>query len=277
MTDKMSIEKEAALRALGAEVVRTPSDAPSSSPDSNIGVSQRLQREIPGGVILDQYGNPNNPIAHEENTGPEIIDAIVNTPSTSSQPSSGKVDVIIAGAGTGGTVTGLSRVIKKHNPKSIIVGIDPCGSILAYPDSINEPTKDQFYIVEGIGYDFVPDVLDRDPNVVNEWVKTTDEESFSHVKKIMRTEGMLVGGSSGSALAGTLKWFRESEEGKRVARTEGLNVVVIFADGIRNYMSKPWFLQMTMEAEPSPLNVQIKNILKNPDLARPTAKLSNKL
>ncbi|GLB41908.1 putative pyridoxal-phosphate dependent enzyme [Lyophyllum shimeji] len=262
LPNKMSLEKEASLRALGAEVVRTPTEAAWDSPESHIGVAQRLQREIPYGVILDQYRNVNNPLAHELTTGPEIIEAVVSTPSTSARPSSGKVDVIVAGAGTGGTITGLSRAMKKaHNNDCIVVAVDPKGSILAYPDELNKAEEGKPYIVEGIGYDFVPDVLSRDVSDIDHWVKTSDDEAFDAVKTIMRQEGLLVGGSSGSALSGALKWLR-SEAGQKFAETEGMNVVMLFADGIRNYMSKPWFLNIAMQAEPSPLAGVIAQILK---------------
>ncbi|THG99801.1 hypothetical protein EW026_g2618 [Hermanssonia centrifuga] len=262
MPNKMSLEKEAALRALGAEVVRTPTEAAWDSPDSHIGVALKLQREIPGGIILDQYRNLNNPLAHELTTGPEIIDAVTSTPSTTAKPSSEKVDVLVAGAGTGGTITGISRAIKKtHNRDCIVVGVDPKGSILACPDTLNVEGAGSLYIVEGIGYDFIPDVLSRDTADVNSWIKTDDEESFEAVRKLMRLEGLLVGGSSGSALSGALRWLK-SAEGKCIAEKKGANVVVLLADGIRNYMSKPWFLKMALEAEPSPLAKRISDILK---------------
>ncbi|TBU30616.1 cystathionine beta-synthase [Dichomitus squalens] len=262
LPNKMSLEKEAALRALGAEVVRTPTEAAWDSPESHIGVAQRLQREIPGGIILDQYRNVNNPLAHEYTTGPEIIEAVTSTPSTVSQPSSGKVDVLVAGAGTGGTITGLSRAIKKkHNKDCIVVGVDPKGSILAYPDELNTDSVGAQYVVEGIGYDFIPDVLSRDPADVDEWLKTSDDEAFAAVRLLMRHEGLLVGGSSGSALSGALRWLR-SDKGRAIAQTKGLNVVVLLPDGIRNYMSKPWFLKMALEAEPSPLARRIAEVLK---------------
>ncbi|CDO76302.1 hypothetical protein BN946_scf184917.g18 [Trametes cinnabarina] len=282
MPNKMSLEKEAALRALGAEVVRTPTEAAWDSPESHIGVALRLQREIPGGIILDQYRNVrlsgchsprdhsfkrmwqvNNPLAHEYTTGPEIVDAVVATPSTEEHPSSGKVDVLIAGAGTGGTITGISRAIKKtHNKDCIVVGVDPKGSILAYPDTLNEDGKGAQYVVEGIGYDFIPDVLSRDPADVNEWLKTSDEEAFEAVRLLMRHEGLLVGGSSGSALSGALRWLHSTEKGRAIAQTKGANVVILLPDGIRNYMSKPWFLKMALEAEPSPLARRIADVLK---------------
>ncbi|KAJ6493514.1 tryptophan synthase beta subunit-like PLP-dependent enzyme [Mycena vitilis] len=262
LPNKMSLEKEAALRALGAEVVRTPTEAAWDSPESHIGVAKKLQRRIPGGIILDQYRNVNNPLIHELTTGPEIIDAVVSTPSTAARPSSGKVDVVVAGAGTGGTISGISRAVKKtHNKECIIVGVDPKGSILALPESLNTADNGAQYIVEGIGYDFIPDVLSRDPAIVDSWIKTGDEESFAAVRVLMRSEGLLVGGSSGSALSGVEKWLK-TEAGQRVAQTAGMNVVLILADGIRNYMSKPWFLSMAMDAEPSELAGNIADALK---------------
>ncbi|GBE86552.1 Cystathionine beta-synthase [Sparassis crispa] len=260
MPDKMSLEKEAALRALGAEVVRTPTEAAWDSPESHIGVARKLEREIPGGVILDQYGNVNNPLAHEFTTGPEIIEAVASTPSTPDRPSSGKVDALVAGAGTGGTITGLSRAIKKtHNHDCVVVGVDPEGSILAAPESLNTEHAGIQYVVEGIGYDFIPAVLSR--HEVDTWIKTSDDEAFAAVRKLMRTEGLLVGGSSGSALSGALEWLK-TEQGKAIAQTKGANVVILLADGIRNYMSKTWFLKMALESEPTPLGSRIADILK---------------
>ncbi|KAF8141544.1 pyridoxal phosphate-dependent enzyme beta subunit [Boletus edulis] len=229
---KMSREKEALLRALGARVVRTPDSEPWDSPNSHLGVAQRLQREIPHAVILDQYRNvrvgsydaqPNNPLAHEYTTGPEIIDAVTSTPSSPLWPSSMK--------GTGGTITGISRALKKtHNPDCIVVGIDPVGSILAFPDSLNEHGISKPYVVEGIGYDFIPEVLSRDPADIDTWLKSTDEEAYKAVERLMRKEGLLVGGSSGSALSGALTWLK-SEQGRKFAETEGMNVVVLLPDG----------------------------------------------
>lgn len=192
---------------------------------------------------------PNNPLAHELTTGPEIIEAIVSTPGTAERPSSGKVDAIIAGAGTGGTITGLSRAIKKnHNKSAIVVGVDPVslntpfvvpavsdstclqkGSILALPESLNAEDSGSSYIVEGIGYDFIPDVLARAQ--VDVWLKTSDDESFAAVRRLMRSEGLLVGGSSGSALSGALRWLRDDEQGRQIAKTKGANVVVLLPDG----------------------------------------------
>ena len=193
----------------------------------------------------------NNPLAHELTTAPEIIAAVTSTPSTPAHPSSGKVDVFVAGAGTGGTVSGTARGLKKsHNKDCIVVGVDPVrsstpppsprayssltltqvGSLLAVPASINETGKGDSYIVEGIGYDFAPEVLTREPGMINTWVKTNDKDAFGAVQLLMRHEGMLVGGSSGSALTGALAWLR-SEGGREIAQSPGKNVVVLLPDG----------------------------------------------
>ncbi|KAF8966293.1 tryptophan synthase beta subunit-like PLP-dependent enzyme, partial [Flammula alnicola] len=167
---------------------------------------------------------------------------------------------VVAGAGTGGTVTGISRAIKKmHNPDCTVIGVDPKGSILALPESLNTADNGAQYIVEGIGYDFVPDVLCHDD--VDVWLKTSDEEAFAAVQQMMRSKGLLVGGSSGSALSGALRWLK-SDEGKAVANTSGKNVVVLLPDGIRNYMSEPWFLKIAMDQEASPLSGTIAQILQ---------------
>ncbi|KAG6333040.1 hypothetical protein ID866_6048 [Astraeus odoratus] len=269
MPNKMSREKEVLLRALGAEVVRTPDEEPWDSPKSHIGippanwwlahslttagVAKRLQQEIPHAIILDQYCNVNNPLAHEYTTGPEIIDAVVSTPSTPTKPSSLKVDVFVAGAGTGGSITGVSRALKKsHNSQCIVVGADPIGSVFALPEYLNviDGEGPHPYVIEGIGHRFIPQVLSRDPTDVDHWVKTSDNEAFQAVQRLMRSEGLLVGGSSGSALSAALAWFK-TDHGRKVAQTQGLNVVILLPDGIRNYMSKEWFLDFALGSSPS--------------------------
>ncbi|GJJ11284.1 hypothetical protein Clacol_005516 [Clathrus columnatus] len=276
-TDASYQEKETLLRALGAEVVRTPTAAPWDSEASHIGVANRLQKRIPNAVILDQYRNPNNPLAHELTTGPEIIAAV--TASTSSRLSSGKVDAFIAGAGTGGTITGVARAIKKtHNKNVAIVAVDPVGSVLAVPEALNSEGNNLPYVVEGIGYDFVPEVLSRDE--VDVWLKTNDQEAFAASHRLIRTEGLLVGGSSGSAMAGALKWLK-GEGWNSVGGVEGANAVVLLPDGsvsecsmrnfkfltlspidrIRNYMSKPWFRDTILNRPPSHLAQTISRLL----------------
>ena len=211
MPEKMSREKQVVLEALGAEIIRTPTEAAFDSPDSHIGVAARLQRELPNAHILDQYSNPANPDAHFEGTGQEILDDL-----------GGKVDMVVMGAGTGGTLSGVARKIKQHAPSCLIVGADPIGSLLAGPAPIAS------YKVEGIGYDFIPKVLDR--SLVDVWVKTADRESFQLARRLISEEGLLCGGSSGSALYAALKEARKLQRGQ--------NCVVILPDGVRNYMTK---------------------------------------
>uniref|UniRef100_A0A9J7XF09 Cystathionine beta-synthase n=1 Tax=Cyprinus carpio carpio TaxID=630221 RepID=A0A9J7XF09_CYPCA len=216
MPEKMSMEKVDVLRALGAEIVRTPTSARFDSPESHVGVAWRLKNEIPNAHILDQYRNPSNPLAHYDTTAEEILEQC-----------DGKIDMLVAGAGTGGTITGVARKLKEKCPNIKIVGVDPEGSILAEPEELNKTDKTQ-YEVEGIGYDFIPTVMDR--SVVDSWYKSTDEESFAMSRMLIREEGLLCGGSSGTAMAAALHVAKELEEGQRC--------VVILPDSIRNYMSK---------------------------------------
>ena len=150
LPEKMSQEKVDVLQALGAQIIRTPSDAVFDAPDSHFSVARRLQQEIPNSHILDQYNNRSNPEAHYLGTAEELI-----------QQCQGKIDMVVAGVGTGGTITGLAKRLKEHNPDIQIVGVDPEGSILAVPDSLNDKHRLELYQVEGIGYDFIPNVLDR--------------------------------------------------------------------------------------------------------------------
>ncbi|KZV99992.1 pyridoxal phosphate-dependent enzyme, beta subunit [Exidia glandulosa HHB12029] len=258
LPEKMSLEKEATLRALGAEVVRTPTAATWDSEESHIGVAKKLQRNIPHAVILDQYSNPNNPLAHELGTGPEILAAVATLDNSSKT-----VDVCVAGAGTGGTVTGVSRALKASNKDCVIVAVDPKGSILAVPDTLNDDARGEMYVVEGIGYDFVPEVLDRDKPTVDVWVKMDDSAAFTAAHRLMRLEGLLVGGSSGTALAGALQYLKSEEGWARFGNVEGKNVVVILPDGLRNYIGKPWFLDATLRAPATPLANQISQILRS--------------
>lgn len=215
----MSPEKVAVLRALGATIIRTPTQAAYDSPESHIGVAKRLQKEIPNSHILDQYANQDNPLAHEHGTAEEIW-----------RQSGGKIKAIVAGAGTGGTITGLAKGLRKHNPDIKVIAADPFGSILALPESLNEQHANEPYKVEGIGYDFIPDVLDR--KSIDKWYKTDDRESFAYARRLIAEEGLLVGGSSGSAIAAMVKGVKDLGLGK------GDMVVVILPDSIRSYLSK---------------------------------------
>lgn len=211
MPEKMSKEKQIVLESLGAEIVRTPTEAAFDDPDSHISVATKLQKQLPNAHILDQYSNPSNPNVHYENTATEILEDL-----------NGKVDMVVMGAGTGGTITGVAKKLKEKIPGVIVVGADPEGSLLAGPAHISS------YKVEGIGYDFIPDVLDR--SLVDHWVKTNDRKSFQLARRLIKEEGLLCGGSSGSALMAALIWAEKLQPNQ--------NCVVILPDGIRNYMTK---------------------------------------
>jgi cystathionine beta-synthase len=219
LPEKMSAEKVAVLKALNATIIRTPTAAAYDSPESHIGVARRLEKEIPNAHILDQYGNPDNPLAHELGTAEEIWNQ-----------TSGTVTAAVAGAGTGGTITGLARGLHKHNKNIKIIAADPEGSILALPANLNDTNANQPYKVEGIGYDFIPDVLDQ--KLVNTWYKTNDQDSFHYARRLIAEEGLLVGGSSGSAIAALAAAHRDNHF------TADDIVVVILPDSIRSYLSK---------------------------------------
>ncbi|GAA5890263.1 hypothetical protein JCM5296_002866 [Sporobolomyces johnsonii] len=240
MPEKMSREKQNTLKAVGAEIIRTPTEAAHDSPESHIGVANRLVREIPHAVMLDQYNNPANPDAHYHTTALEILASLTSSPSTAAHPSSGTVDLIVAGAGTGGTITGLSKRLRESNPALISLGVDPVGSVLARPESLNvlKEGESAIYRQEGTGYDFVPQVLDH--RYVSEWVKTNDEVAFSTTRRLIRTEGLLVGGSSGASVWAALQWLKSDEGYKKIGGVEGKNVVIILPDSIRNYITSTW-------------------------------------
>ncbi|KAF8540828.1 cystathionine beta-synthase [Trichophaea hybrida] len=220
LPEKMSAEKVSVLRALGAEIVRTPTEAAFDSPESHIGVAKQLEKEIPNSHILDQYGNVNNPLAHEFGTAEEIWEQV-----------GGHIDAVVAGAGTGGTITGIAKGLRKHNPAVTVIAADPVGSVLALPETLND--SHEGYKVEGIGYDFIPDVLDQ--KVVDTWIKTTDRTSFVLARRLIKEEGFLCGGSSGSAFAAMVEALTTSHpELNHPDKT----IVVVFPDSVRNYITK---------------------------------------
>ena len=210
MPDKMSEDKVSLLRAYGAEVVITPTAVPPDSPESYNGVAERLAREIPGAFRPNQFANPDNPLAHYHGTGPEIWAA-----------TGGAVDVLVAGMGTAGTISGTGRYLKEQKPSLVVVGADPEGSILS--GDTPRPFK-----VEGIGEDFIPRTLDR--QVIDEMIRVSDRDSFLAARRLAREEGILAGGSSGTALAAALVYARRLEEGR--------TIVVILPDTGRNYIGK---------------------------------------
>jgi cystathionine beta-synthase len=214
MPDKMSTEKIALLRAYGAEVVVCPTAVPRESPQSYYSVADRLTREIPGAFQPNQYFNPANPAAHEATTGPEIW-----------RQTDGRITHFVAGMGTGGTITGVGRVLKRHNPNIQIVGADPVGSIY----SAGEHFTPKIYKVEGIGEDFMPSTMDL--SLVDRIEVVDDKESFLIARRVTREEGILIGGSSGSAVAAALRVAYELDDPNAL-------VVVMLPDTGRNYLSK---------------------------------------
>ena len=211
MPEKMSLEKEVVLEALGAKIIRTPTEVSHDDPKSLFGVAKRLQKETPNSHILDQYSNNNNPDAHYNGTAQEILDEFGDN-----------LDMVVISAGTGGTITGIAKKLKESITNIEIVGVDPIGSILGGGSEVLP------YHVEGIGYDFFPDVLDN--SLVDRYIKTNDEDSFAMAKRLIKEEGLLIGGSCGAAVWGAIEAAKTLDSNK--------NVLVILPDSIRNYLSK---------------------------------------
>src|SRR5438874_1567433 len=210
MTDKVSEEKRSLLRAYGAEVVICPSSVTHDSPEHYKNVAHRLADEIPGACCPDQYSNPANPAAHYASTGPEIW-----------RDTAGRISAFVAGIGTGGTITGTARYLKDQNPNVKVIGADPPGSV--YSGDTPKPYK-----VEGIGMDLYPG--NYDPSVVDEVIRIDDRTSFYWARRLAHEEGILVGGSAGTALGAALTY----------ARRLGPNdiVVVLLPDTGRGYLTK---------------------------------------
>jgi len=226
MPDKMSEEKRRLLRALGAHVVIAPTNVPADSPENYYNVARRIVRETPNAYMPDQYSNPNNPLVHYSTTGPEIW-----------KQTDGKVDVVVIGMGTGGTVTGVGKFLKERNPAVKVIGVDTEGSILhSRFHKVAEAAHP--YKVEGIGEDFMPKTLVFD--YMDEVIQVSDKDAFLTARRLAREEGLLVGGSSGAAMHATLQVAK--------GLTKDNVVVVLFSDTGRNYLSKmysdEWMLEL---------------------------------
>jgi cystathionine beta-synthase len=217
MADKQSAEKQALLRAYGAEVVLCPTNVAPESPESYYSVAARLARDIPGAFKPDQYWNMENPTAHEKTTGPEIW-----------AQTAGRITHLVASVGTGGTVSGTARFLKARNPAIRVIGADPEGSVLSGDTA-------RPYLTEGVGEDFFPGTYD--PEVVDRWVRVSDRDAFAMARRITREEGILAGESCGTAMLAAL------DEAARLMREEPGTaaqavIVVILPDSGRNYLSK---------------------------------------
>lgn len=217
MPDKMSEEKIRALRAFGAKVVLTPTAVEPSDPRSYYSVSRKLAEETPGAFYANQYHNPQNPVTHYVSTGPEIWEQM-----------DGKIDVLVCGMGTGGTISGIGKFLKEKNPKIKVVGVDPVGSLYYDYFKTGAMTDAYSYKVEGIGEDFLPSTMDF--QYVDDVVRVNDRECFEMTRALVREEGVFCGGSCGAAVVGALKYCQ--------LRDEALNVLVILPDSAARYLSK---------------------------------------
>jgi len=219
LPDKMSSEKIRLLRAYGAQVVVTPSGVPPEHPQSHYSVAKRIASEIPGAFYPNQYVNHGNPDAHYGSTGPEIAEQLGPGPCA-----------VVATVGTGGTLSGVGRYLKEHRPEVRVIAVDPAGSVLASAFRTGTPGAAVPYLVEGIGEDMVPRTIDF--KVMDEFVEVGDAESFRMARRLASEEGLFVGGSSGSAVVGAMKWLA------RRPLPEGATVLVILPDSGDRYLSK---------------------------------------
>lgn len=245
LPDKMSLEKIQLLRAFGARVIVTPTNVEPDDPNSYYSVARRVTEETPNAILANQYFNPSNPKTHELTTGPELW-----------QQTDGKIDVFVTGVGTGGTITGVSRYLKKQNPNIKIVGVDPVGSLLYEHFKTGKLGQAHGYKIEGIGEDFVPGSYDV--TAVDDMVQVGDKESFLMTRQLVREEGLFVGISSGSAVVGALKYAREQK-----LDADQL-VVVLLPDTGSRYLSKvfndDWMRENQM-LDPSWIGASVETLL----------------
>jgi cystathionine beta-synthase len=217
MPDKMSMEKVNMLKSFGAEVVITPTDVPGDSPQHYVETAKRIARETPNGFYVNQYHNPLNIDAHELSTGPEIW-----------SDTDGKFDAFVAGAGTGGTVSGVGRFLKKKAPHIKVIGVDPIGSVHYHYFYTKTMPTPHVYKVEGVGEDILCDAMDY--SVVDEFFQVNDKESFSMARRLVREEGLFCGGSSGSNVHIAVEIAKKLGPGK--------TVVTVLCDSATRYTTK---------------------------------------
>jgi len=215
MADKQSSEKQQLLRAYGAEVVLCPTNVAPESPESYYSVAARLARDIPGAFKPDQYWNAENPAAHERTTGPELWDQ-----------TDGRITHFVASVGTGGTITGAAHALKTRNPAIQVIGADPEGSVLSGDTA-------RPYLTEGVGEDFLPGTYD--PEVIDRWVRVSDRDAFAMARRLTREEGILSGGSCGTAMVAAREVVRDLTA---TPDGDGAVVVVLLPDSGRSYLSK---------------------------------------
>ncbi len=218
--DKMSLEKVTHLKSLGAQVIFTRSDVGKDHPDYYHNVAEKIIKDTPNAFYANQFSNPANIMAHEETTGPEIFEQMEKN-----------LDAFIAGVGTGGTITGVGRYLKKVSPETQVIVADPIGSVIK--DAVKKGKfeyKGGSWFVEGIGEDFIPDNCDL--NVIDDAISISDQDAFGSIHQLLKKEGILAGSSAGTLFAGALKWCREQKEAKRV--------VTIICDTGNKYLSKAY-------------------------------------
>jgi cystathionine beta-synthase len=217
MPDKMSQEKISFLQAFGAVVVLCPTAVAPDDPNSYYSVAKRLLKETPNSFYSNQYFNKDNPLAHYHSTGPELW-----------KQTAGKIDTFVVGLGTGGTVSGTGRFLKEQNPKIKIIGIDPVGSLYTEYFKTGKIGSSHQYQVEGIGEDFLPETINF--KIIDEVIQINDKESFLTARELVKKEGVYAGGSSGTAVAGAIKYA------KTLKKPE--NIIVLLPDSGNRYLSK---------------------------------------
>lgn len=220
MPDKNSLEKINMLKAYGAKVIICPTDVPPDDPRSYYQVAERMAKVIPDAFFARQYFNPSNPKAHYLTTGPEIW-----------EQTGGKLDYFIAGMGTGGTISGTGKFLKEKNKSLKVIGVDPKGSIYKECFIHGKPKKAaKTYLIEGIGEDFIPETINF--SYIDEIIQVTDKEAYHMARRLAKEAGILVGSSSGAAVAGALKFCKQNKI------TKNKNLLILLPDSGRSYLSK---------------------------------------